>query len=373
MYSGSFLAEVYATKSDVWIGHIEQVSTSLQINQMNPNVTCLLYRNIRIIWLPGTAEYKESEYNLFILNDWVLRGASGNYVNINNYGYMVDVGNPEYQKWLANWYKANLNSYNLDGAYLDNCFPNYEITYSTSEWPVNPRTGESYQSADFTLDITSLVNTIKDAISPKIVIGNTIMTGVHFFREDLHESFVEFMMSSKIDGIHSECWISSFESSDWYTEEQWKKSIDMAIWIETNFQSKGNVFWTTSENAGLGYPEGEVRLPLGVTKKQYATYCYASRLLTVGQGENWIFLGTYMAEDYSQSLFQINIGTPTGKYHTLSTHIYVRDFSQGMILVNPTSEPYTVTVGEGYTDTTTKNPVSSILAVPPNTGIILTK
>ena len=374
MFSGFESADTYAAKSDVWIGHIEQVSTALLIHETNQNHTCLLYRNIRLLWLPGTTEYNEDQYNLFIANGWLLKGASGEYVNVKNQAYLVDFGNPAYQTWVANWYKSNLDSYGLDGVYIDNCLPNDEIFYSLSEWPINPRTGESWHSNQVTEALTNLVNTIKDAIGPKIVIGNIVISGTHFFREDLHQSYVEFLTNSKLDGFLCEMWVSSFSTPEWYTEEKWKEGIDMAVWVDKNYLSNNNkIFWTMSDNAETLWPPGQIILPSGVTQEQYATYCYASRLLTITNGQNWINFGLYMPEDFPQCLFQIDIGTPIGEYYTMSSHIYVREYTDGKILVNPTYTSFTITIGEGYADATTGASLSSTITVQPHTGLILSK
>ena len=374
MFANSqFSANVYATESDVWVGHYFQLNIVPAIHQINPNVICLLYRNIRLVWAPGSFEYNESEYDLFVRNDWILRGSSGEYVNVKGEAYMVDVGNPSFQTWLANLLKNYIDTYQANGVFLDNCFPNDEIAYSLSEWPINPRTERGWLSDDFTKAVTDLVNRAKDTISPKLVVGNTILTGTHFFREDLHESFVNFLTGSKIDGVLSELWISSYSTADWYSETEWKQGVDMAVWIETNFLSKGNkIFWTMSDNAGVIWPEGHVLLPSGVTSEQYVTYCYASRLLAVNHTGNWLNFGLYTPEDYPQKLFKIDIGYPSSAYYH-NDNLYLREFSGGLVIVNPTYSNQSVALNGVYRNAVEGDTVSSYLTVPPHVGIILEK
>ncbi|MHA2324557.1 MAG: putative glycoside hydrolase [Promethearchaeota archaeon] len=370
-----FSANTYATKSDVWVGHYDQLSIVPKIHQINQNITCLLYRNIRLVWAPGSYEYKESEYQLFVENGWILTGSSGDYVNINNQAYMVDIGNFSYQQWLADWVKNYLDTYNADGVFLDNCAPNGEIAYGVSEYPQNPRTGKSWTTNEFTQAVITLVNTVKNSINPRLVLGNTIFSGTHFFRSDLHNTYVDFLANSKIDGILSEGWISSFTTSDWYSEEKWKQGIDMAIWIEENFLSKDQkIFWTMSDNAGLIWPEGEVRLPVNVTKEQYVTYAYASRLLTINYSHkgNWMNFGVYTPEDYPQNLLKTNIGLPSSDYQK-SGFVYVREFANGLVIVNPTTSSHQYDLNGIYREALQGTSISSAIIIPEHTGLILEK
>ena len=79
-------------------------------------------------------------------NGWLLRDGEGNLVYNPSYPsiYMVDIGNVEYQQWVANWIKEPLIQYDFDGVFTDNGFNAVEKAYwwdvgGQTTQPINPR------------------------------------------------------------------------------------------------------------------------------------------------------------------------------------------------------------------------------------------
>lgn len=377
-----FTPELRATTSDLWIGHWDAVDQAVAAKQIRPDFKAFLYANIKERWAnPPSTNDPPGTFETFLNSGWFLKAADGSYVTSTIYGSntrIVDIGNPAVQQWYADWIKGYLDTYELDGVQLDNCQPNKaNFFWATAPSAINPRTGQLWTEAEVTNAIIAFVNTVKNTVGSRYVIGNGIYNGNHF--ERWNPSYVALLLGTKIDGIISEGWISTWGSADWYSEEMWLKSIDFAVWMEENFLSKGNkIFMTISENAGLhekplsdgSYP---TILPSGVTKEQYVTYCYASRLLATKYDGNYINFGYYMPEDYPQSLFKIDVGNPLGEYYIVEgTHVYARDFSQVKVLVNPTYDSYSVNLDANY-ETLDGTKLTSPIIVAPHTGIILKK
>ena len=73
-----------------------------------------------------------------------------------------------------------------------------------------------------------------------------------------------------------------------------------------------------------------------------------------------------------QNMFAADYGTPLEDYHIVSgTKIYEREFTKRKILVNPTSNEYTIQLDETYLDMDGQQITS--ITVPKYSGIILTK
>jgi len=145
----------------------------------------------------------------------------------------------------------------------------------------------------------------------------------------------------------------------------------MAIWVQNNVLATDShgVFLPITACASTN-PDVPGTLNGLASSAQYTTYAYASLLMAAAYNGNYLFLGT--TDAYSQSLFQINIGTSTGSYGIVSgTHVYSRSFSNGMVLVNPTATSYQVNVGSGFTNAATGASISSTVTVPAYTGLIL--
>lgn len=369
-YNSEFSPELHATKSDMWIGHYDALSQVSKIHALNPDHVCLVYRNGRLIWTSGP-EYIPEEYQLFVNNNWLLKDSNGNYVTFGKTTLMIDVGNPSLQQWVANWFKAYIDSSGADGAYLDSFVPNLEMAYGASATPINPRTGNPWTAQEFKQAAIDMVNKISDTTG-KPAFSNSCYSGDQFYRSSYQSTLLDYLLNSRITGLHSEGWISTWNDPEWYSEEKWLKGINMAVWMEDNFLSKGNkIFWTTAENAAvIWYPEGEEVLPGGVTKEQYITYCYASRLLATKNDGNYMNFGLYMPQHYPQSLFEVNIGSPFGNYYK-NGNLYIRQFTDGLVIVNPTYSSQQFSVNEAYKNAVDGVSVSSSLTVLPHTGIIL--
>ena len=353
--------ELYAEKADMYTCHLGAAEKVQQIKKIRPDLTCLLYRNIREVYQSA------SEYQGFINNGWLLKDMNGNYI-VTNYATnrMVDVGSSNYQQWLANWIKGYLDQYGFDGAYLDNCLPSRGMLWGLTSEPINPRTGKPWTDQEFKEAVITLVNKVKDTVAPKLVIGNGIFNGEAFFGSR-YQNYVE-LLNSGIDGVMSEGWVSEWSSAEWYSEEEWLASIDFVVWLEDNFLPKGKIFIPVCANAASG------NLPLGCSKEQYAAYCYASLLLAARtSGAHYVNFYYYMVEDYPQSLFTIDVGTPSAKYYVVpGTHVYARDFTKSKVLVNPTSQPYTINLTGQY-QTLNGTPITSPITLKPHTGTILKK
>jgi hypothetical protein len=365
---GMFSPELYAQKVDMYICHFDETSQGeiQQIHALRPDLICLLYRNMREVYESA------SEYQTFVNNGWLLKDTNGNYVHTDYLtNWMVDVGNPEYQRWLANWVKGYLDGYSFNGAYLDNCLPSREMLWGQlSNEPINPRTGNYWTSDEFRQAVIALVNKVKDTVGDRLVVGNGIFKGRFF--NDASRNYASLLLQSRIDGIVSEGWLSALDSADWYSEQDWQDSVDLVVWLENNFLSRGKLFMPICENAGPTDGSNPV-LPAGCTKEQYVTYCFASLLLGAEtSGANCLFFGRYTIEDYPQSLFRFDLGSPLGAYYTVQgTHVYARDFSNVKVLVNPTYQTYSIDLDGNYT-TLNGQTVTSI-SVEPHTAIALKK
>jgi hypothetical protein len=362
---GTFSAEQEASACDIWSGHYDVLPRAVELHALNPKIKCLLYRNIRTVWGPNHRwEYDSAQLQLFTNNGWILKDAEGNLVvEEGGYGYLVDVGNPEYQSWLAQWLKGYVTQYEANGVFLDNCLASNEIIWGTTQVPINPRTGLAWTNQEWHYAVVSLVNTVKTVLGDAIyVVGNGVWNGANW--NNRLQYYKNLLLNSNIDGIMSEGWISNYNEPKCYDETTWKKSIDMAIWINDNFLTQENKLFIA-----LSYNAQEGTLPNGIDAQQYALFSYASLLLAASNKGNSLSFGSYLMTDYTQSLFEIKVGQPTSTYTIIpNSHVYMRNFTNAKVLVNPTDTVYTINLnGEYLLDAA----LVSTLTVQPYSGIIL--
>ncbi|HLN45509.1 MAG TPA: putative glycoside hydrolase [Candidatus Sulfotelmatobacter sp.] len=362
IHEDAFSAAQIALSTDIWSGHYDALPFIIELRTLNPNMSFLLYRNIRTVWGPNQLwEYNSTELQLFIRSGWVLKDASRNLV-VDGNGYLVDVGNKAYQSWLAQWLKSYIEQYGANGAFLDNCLASTEILWGINQAPINPRTGMVWTDQEWHAAIVSLVNEVKAALgNKKYVVGNGIFNGANW--NNRLQSYQGLLLNSSIDGIMCEGWISDY-SPFWYDELTWKESIDMAVWINNNFLSKsGKFFFALSYNAAQG------SVPTGATPEQHTLFSYASLLLAASNDGNSLSYGSYLMNNYTQNLFKLDVGAPVNSYSIIpNTHIYTRDFTNVKVLVNPTDVTYSVDLYKQYF---LDGSSLSSLTVQPHTGIIL--
>lgn len=364
--------QVYAQKADMYICHIEVAETGKvqKIHQLRSEMICLLYRNMRTIKPDAT------EYQLFVTNGWLMKDANGSVIRDTIYnGVVVDKGNPDYQKWVANWIKGYLYQYGFDGVYADRNLYNSifwgfwgtTVTSGTTGPPINPRTGQAYTNADFVADQLALIKTVKDTIYPKLLICNGVIDGNRFYTAGL----ADMLQKAQIDGVVSEYLFSNDEYAQWYSETRWKQSVDYVVWLENSFLGSNKILL-----AGMSHANNPT-LPTECTQDQYITFTFASLFLAATNFTQYCPLlgdgSAYGMQDYPQSLFNLDLGSPLNPYYVVSgTHVYARDFTKARILVNPAFQPYQVTLTGNYT-TLNGTAVNSPLTVNPHIGLILMK
>lgn len=357
-----YTVQMITQLTDLYICHINQGWKAQSIHNLRPSLKTLLYRDIRAV------KENLTEVQAFLNNGWILKNATGTLIKSTDYGYyIVDVGNPAYQTWLANWVKNSINQYGFDGIYLDDMLPSTEIMWNTAPRPaINPRTGNPYTALEFEQAVINIVNTIKNAIGNKLVLGNMVYFGQRFFDPLYNQYYKALFSDSKIDGVQSEAWIMALNPVAWYSEAKWLGSINYLIWLENNFLNKGGkMFLPLAQNAApVAY--STAALPSGATREQYVNYAFSSLLLGISTNSTYLNFG-YATDNYTQSLFNIDIGSPMGSYYIVNgTHLYARDYSKVKIVVNPTNTTYTINLA-GYQNLN-GTPLASPLVMQPYSG-----
>jgi hypothetical protein len=364
---------------DLWIGHWDLVSRlAVPAKALNPNLKAFLYCNtlLRYSGTYGVNQWNDpaGSFDTFEKNGWLLKDAKGNYVTADGgASYYVDFGNSAVWAWYANWLSGIVTANNLDGVQLDNVFYNSAVWWYTSQTAINPRTGTTWTNAD----ILNAYIGFTDAVGAKLGSGKTVLANGIYNGESNQfnsQTIQTYVTQSGVDGFISEGWLGNAYSLSWQTEAQWVNSVNMAVWVQNNLlavNSRG-VFLPICACASTNPDLGPGKLNGLASSNQYTTFAYASLLMAAKYNGNHLYLGTI--DVYSQGLFKINIGAPTGSYGIVSgTHVYSRGFSNGRVLVNPTATSYQVNVGSGFTDAATGASMSSTVTVPANSGLILKK
>jgi len=340
------------------------------IHAIRPDFTALLYRNVRAIY-----NYREDEWQMALDNDWILKDENEQlvYVTIYPNNYLVDIGNPDYQKWVANWIKENIEQYGFDGVFADVSLSAgaSQHFWSTSTSPINPRTADFWTDQEVRQALIEVHKEIKKAIGSELLVCNGIYEGHRFWQR--YDEYMEFFSNSPLDGIMSEGLWYQYKG-DWMSETRWLESLDFLVFVQDSFLRgrPERVFVPVYKQQSI--PGEPYPLPSGCTKEQMVTYAFASTLLGVKNSQN--YLGVFADVDFTtqavQPLYDVDVGTPVNDYYIIEgTHVYARDFSNVKVLVNPTSNSYAIHLQGTFK--TLDGEIITEITVEDHAGLILIK
>jgi hypothetical protein len=372
-YDAETIAKTFDSSASWYVDPQHDYSQKMnQVHALNPNYKALVYRNVQQVY-----NYSTDEWNTAAINGWLLKIANGSYCIDQTYpeNYRVDIGNPAYQQWLGATVKSWLDRYSFfDGVMTDGGLSTGARDFSC--WsppnlaPINPRTGTYWTDQEVYDGIVGCLNAIINAIGPsKILIANGVWDGEAFFsgQYDSELSGVPGL------GVLSEGIFYQSYTANWWTEAQWKQSLDMVVWMQDNLLQKNpNAHFVGAVPIDASSP------PLGTTADQLMMFGYCSMMLGAkysGQNEigYWGINNQPSLLSLAQRLHALDMVEPLNPYYKInSTSVYARDFVNGKVFVNPTSASYAVTLDTSYA-TFNGSVVSGSLTINSHTGLILFK
>ncbi|MFH0791145.1 MAG: putative glycoside hydrolase, partial [Candidatus Omnitrophota bacterium] len=306
--------------------------------------------------------YSKEEWRIASVNNWLLKDISGQLISDKQWpeNYAADIGNPDYQKWVANKIKEWLDR----NRFFDGVFADCGLSAYVDEWqwgytnkPINPRTGTDWKDEEVKQAHISLHKEIKKAIGSKLLTCNGIFHGERFYSH--FDDYKEVISNSPLDGVMSEGMWQTLSS-----EQAWLESLKFLSWMEDDFLKK---------NANRYFiPVINKILSKDIDRKQLVLYGVASTLL--GVKTNQIYIGGMEKKleslPFIRKLRSANIGKPINDYYVVTgTRIYTRDFTNGKVIVNPTLKNYNISLDRDYY--TLDGKVVSELTMESHTGDIL--
>jgi hypothetical protein len=298
--------------------------------------------------------------------EWFLRDASGNRISafVTQYGagrlWTVDIGNPAFIDAWADTVIAEMDRHGWDGVWADNILRgNF---YDWSAWPVNPRTGAAYTTAEYRQDTLAALLHLRSRLDPrgKILIGNY---GSAWEPDTLADPVVQQQIVA-MHGVEVEDCVYTFSGTP-HSETTWMnqlKYLDFANRRGVLTQCRGG-------NGTIG----------DATKRDYILASYLltkERFSNVGQLNGlsawWpgletdlgAPLGGYTCLDPAAGLAPTTSCPSTGK-------IYAREWERGRVLANPTGG-ITATIPLGETMLLNGTRVSSV-RLGPKSGVVLVR
>lgn len=290
----------------------------------NPDLVLLVYLN--------GAMAQSGESSAFP-NTWYLRDRAGNKVKSRGWGnYLMNPANAGWRQAVANRCRSYLEQSGYDGCFLDvlGTAP-LSKSYVTS-LPVNPATGELWHRAAWLRATTKVAQLASDAIAPAPVYGNGLANGSLYFGGSAPSSTI----LSGLDGGMAESFIRDAYSpaGSFRPTTQWVQDVRLL----RDVASRGD--------AGLTITKVWSR---ATDRQTNAVQRYALATFLLGYNPGLSFYS--FRDDHGLTSWRPawgrRIGTPTGGYEKIGDS-YVREFTGGVVVVNPTGSKTRVPLGGTY-------------------------
>lgn len=312
-----------------------------QIRALNPNVIILGYKDI-MGCSPDNPAYMEIKQH----EDWFLHDLNGNRLVSKQFGwYAMDVGNQGWREYYAESINQQFKNYTFDGVFADDVWNNFHYDkWTSAATAISSEIGERWHN-----DMLGMIQYVKDSIGDKLLIINTWNNG----------DYVE-----ACDGKMEE----EFVHPDWYP-------IDAFYDDYINWKQKVDALASISESGKYYLAQSGTSTTSATTEQIHnmMVYCYASYLLGANGEKSYFGFNGFYSGDGSFGYydeFSIQLGLPLGQYYDQGS-VYTRDFTEGKVIVNPTTTTQTIQLEWEYT-TLLGEKISSI-TLNDHSGIILLK
>ncbi len=292
-----------------------EVSGIATIKNRNPNVTVIGYKD-----LIGMHTHYSDWPEVNAHEDWFIHDIYGNRIQNSAWGwYLMDVGNSGWREHWVNNLNSNMGSL-FDGVFVDdvwNSLNGYVSGVSSSVY-------NNWHS-----NVLGMLQYIKANITPgKLVIINT-------------DEWNSYTYVSVVDGQMLE----GFVHCDWEAcNTQGTRNAALILAQINNMainSAAGKIVWGASGTLVPSDSNDMARM---------VKYCYAGFLLGQnGDGAIWQFNGWH-SSDGSHGYYPIMdtpIGNPTNSYYQ-SQNVYMRDYTNGKAIFNPSGNTYTINLGGTY-------------------------
>jgi hypothetical protein len=321
--------------------HFDLIDTSLgkanqiqKIKSLNPSFRAIFYKDA-LTHREGATE------------SWYVRDAqTGSRLINKDWGwYLMDIGNQAYRNSLASSIKNSLaNNPVFDGVFLDDVWGAATLgefyREGTKELAVLPPHIIKYLHDNMKL----LIIQIKMAIGRKLLIINTGAFNTDYLALSDGQMYEAF------------CHANWQPYGEYYPE--WRKMLHRMIIASAS----GKIYLVQS----------------GVTKDatesqtiKTARYCYSMFLLGANSNSFFYFSKNYRGVTYFPE-WDVDIGSPIEDYHARAgTPLYEREYSKGLVVINPSSESVQINFGTKYK--TLDGAVTDTIRMEDHEGEILLK
>ena len=304
-----------AQRHEYVILHPKRVNEVAQIKAANPDVKVLMYKDLSAsINYPSNAQlttgvsYAEANAEH---PEWFLQNTSGQRFTFRNYSslWAMDVGSPSYQKRWGDNVLSSLNQLaGFDGVFIDDTNPTMKGHYDVSKVAKYPSDAAYQQATESALA----------SITPRFhAAGYDVVANIGHWGEypEVGQSWLRYL-----DGAMEENFGKWGEAAGtgFAWEGHWENQLESLQYA----QQQGKDYLAVTHSAD--------------TDAAAARYGWASLLLGAEGNAHFALHNSYTTENWFPE-YEYDIGEPLGPESRLANRVHMRHFTNGVVVVNPTS------------------------------------
>jgi hypothetical protein len=290
----------------------------------NPDLLLLVYLN-------GTMA-QAGERSAFP-GSWYLRDRRGNKVRSRGWGnYLMNPAERGWERAVADRCRAFLAESGDDGCFIDVLGTAPLTPAYVTGLPVNPATRDVWRRSAWLRATTSVAQATRDAVSPAPVYGNGLANGSLYFGGSSPSSTI----LGGLDGGMAESFVRDAfaPSGSFRSSAQWRQDVDLLRDVAE--RGRGGLAITKVWSKASRRQTNAVQ-----------RYALGTFLLGYRPGMSFYSFRDDHGLTKWRSAWGRAIGTPTGPYRRVGDS-YVRRFSGGVVVVNPTGGTSRVRLGDEY-------------------------
>ncbi|EKD79976.1 MAG: hypothetical protein ACD_40C00232G0002 [uncultured bacterium] len=386
-----YFANPFHSQSVLTTTRIQEIHSQLPRTQIIRHLTCCSLFNQKkldspIAQINFSTQNTQAEFDDAWANhrDAFMKNSRGEYVYHQNepngemwvnpeQGYLLDPASSFYKEFLYDKIKEHILTSGYDGVYLDLMYPVFMNTFYYSVPAINSHPITDQQWRDKLISLNRyLQNRRQNDPNPKmrnaLIITNSVGGGPGDSNDPIDR--VQFNRDLQTQGVQIE---NPFYNFATMSHNNWLAKVNQIRDI-SSLRNNRMTGWLNYHHADKMDDQAQC--------DQHSLFAYTSYLLGNNSPNFAFYFLCKIQEDNrvrrihaSEKLTRISLGTPSSAYQQLASGLYVREYTHGFAIVNPTSsalnyKPNT-NLYNAYSSTT--YPQNINLTLSAKTGLVLLK
>jgi hypothetical protein len=315
-----------------------------QMKAANPALKIVVYINGAFDQTSGGTKYSAS---------WYAKDSKGNRVRSVGFNNWLMLPTAQWGQTVSNLCKQAIVQSKYDGCFLDTLGVGPLLKGYVTGLPVNPSTHQVFNSTTWISDQSGTINAVKAGNPGKLVLANGLASGQKF-------STTNPLLAAAHTAM-AEIWlrVSRNPENSFPTTAAWLQDVNMLTYASAHGWGAMTVtkLWVNATAAQIEQWHRYTLASFLLGDGGLSAYCFTDAKTSAG-------LSIFTADD------TVAIGTPTSAYSLVSGS-YRRNFTNGIVVVNPGSTSISVKLTGTYINLSGQHVSSETLA--PHTGEIFLK